>query len=479
MGICTASLGGRPKLTVAVALTAAILLSGTSCAKDETPPVVQQYEMPEWVVENENIDLKVNTFDDQKTRKVYIQFPNGDVIDLIKTYSKQIESGEESIWEAKDLKLSPEKYSFQIVASDSVNFSEPKTVNITVYPNDGDGDGIGYRDEIKYGIDVTKKNPVSKYLLDKNLGIYLPMFTYLENDEWMTDSEKSFIDLAIAYHPKISQILPGFDKEILKLPDFSTIGEKDVEAVEDIFILASNPKYKTVFESMLNVGIPEKRKYCSSLQALLWIAYDKEFDELADDLLEPYSTEKLVKYAWTNTSISRNYESDRWQEFDEVVDRLNSPELATIYCIDNIPYDQKKLNAFMATGRLQPMRTPQETFIEKTGACMDQSNFIVYLLRKNGYGPCDTDLYKNDVACRMQAGTYSEGHDTCLYVQDGKIYVIDVANPFSSRGIKGPVKRFEDAASITWPGWCMSALWDFDPSWGKPSSIRFVNNCRR
>lgn len=402
--------------------------------------------MPEWVVEDENIDLKVNTFDNQKTRKVYIQFQNGDVIDLTKTHSKQIESGEESIWEAKDLKLPPEKYSFQIVARDSVNFSEPKTVNITVYPYDEDGDGIGYRDELKYDLDVNKKNPVSKYLLDKNLGIYIPVFTYLENDEWMNDSEKSFIDLAITYHPKISQILPEFYNEIVKLPDLSTIEEKDVEAIEDIFILASNPQYKTVFESMLSVGIKDKRKYCSPLEALLWEAYD---DKTLSDFLGPYSMEKLIKDAWKNTHTSNNYWSAKWKEFDEVVDRLNSPELATIYCLDNFSYDST-LGERMKAGVL--FWPAQKTFNDKKGACIDQAGFVLNCIIHNGYICDDFNIPKNNTACVLSArpGLLEPGHSVCLYVQDDKLYIADLT---WKTGIHGPFKTVKDAADFTWPGW--------------------------
>ena len=303
-------------------LVAVIAVTGaaSSCAKDANPPAIQQSEISEWAVEGDNIDLTARTTDDIGVKEVFVQLDSGEKIPLTKLASKK-DVQEISDWKAS-FKLPAKVYQYSVVARDSTN-EVKKEGNITIYPFDADSDGIGYRDEIKYGLDPNKKNHVAKYLLDKNLDIYIPVFTYLDNDGVVDAQEKALIDLAIEYAPKITQILPGLYGEIVKLPDLSKIEEKDVEAIQDILILAGDPKYKPAFESMLNEGIKDKRKYCSPLEALTWEAYD---NKNLDDLLRQFSLEKLIKDAWTNTSESGNYESERWKNFDEVADRLNFPE---------------------------------------------------------------------------------------------------------------------------------------------------------
>jgi len=439
---------------LATAIVLAALASG--CATDVNPPVIKQYKMPEWAVEDENIDLSVSTADDRGIKEIYVQFDFGDKISLTKVDSKK--NGEEvANWEAS-FKLSPKDYSYSIVAKDTANESK-KDGKIAVYPKDADGDGISYRYEIKYGLDPNKKNPISMYLLDNNLGVYIPVFTYLESDEAMDSNEKSFIDLVIEYHPEISQSLLGFYGEIAKLPDLRTIEEKDVEAIEDILVLAIKQEHKDAFESMLNEGIPDKRKYCSPLEALLWIAYDKEFDNPADNPLSNYSVNKLINDAWRNTTISQKYSSERWQYFEEVVDRLNSPQLVAAYCIDNFPYDFTKINDFIATGRPQPIWSPEETFTKKKGACMDQSTFVCYCLSEGGYNTDDFSINKDDGVCIFTAGPRDNPlmHFTCLYTEGGNFYVIDVGTELV-RGIKGPLKTLEQAADVTFPRWGGYAL---------------------
>lgn len=235
--------------------------------------------------------------------------------------------------------------------------------------------------------------------------------------------------------------------ELIKLPDLKEIDDKDTEAIEDIAYLALNPKHREAFQSMLDEGIKDKRKYCASLEALLWIAYDREFDGY-----DPVS--KLINDGWKNTTTSKNYTSEKWQDFDEVVDRLSSPELVTTYCIDNFPYDLTKWKAYLATGQLQPMWPPLRTFSEKKGACMDQSAFAFHCLSQNGYSYDNFDVHKNHAACILHASPspMEGGHFTCLYIQDGEFYIIDAGTPYV-RGIKGPFKTIEEAADATCRNW--------------------------
>jgi hypothetical protein len=147
------SFGKKLKLAAALPLAATLFLSGAGCAKDVNPPVIQHTNMPEWAVEGEYIDLSVRTTDDRGVQGAYIQFGSGDKIPLAKMNSQQ--NGEEiANWEIS-LNLAPNDYTYRIVARDRAN-EVSKEGKITIYPNDADNDGIGYRDEIKYGSDPNK-----------------------------------------------------------------------------------------------------------------------------------------------------------------------------------------------------------------------------------------------------------------------------------------------------------------------------------
>lgn len=131
------SLGKKLKLAAALTLTATLLLSGAGCAKDESPPVIQQVGMPESAVAGEKIDLTVRTADDRGVREVYIQFGSGDKILLARMGSQQ--NGEEiANWEVS-LNLAPNDYTYRIVARDTSNETK-KEGKITVHPSDTDKD---------------------------------------------------------------------------------------------------------------------------------------------------------------------------------------------------------------------------------------------------------------------------------------------------------------------------------------------------
>jgi hypothetical protein len=229
---------------------------------------------------------------------------------------------------------------------------------------------------------------------------------------------------------------PELYQELLKLPDLKEIDDKDNEAIEDIAYLALNPNYKPAFESMINEGIKDKRKYCTPLEALLWIAYDKEFDR--DNPLQDYSLGKLMDDAWENTTASKNYTSEKWQDFDEVVDRLNSPRLVSIYMINNIAYDYEE--AASVPHRFAP---PRDTFLRRKGICNEQARFALYCLLNNGY---DYDNFeaKENAACTLGIDIDTlRGHDVCLFKEKSLFYTID------NGAIHGAFPSVEAAADST------------------------------
>jgi hypothetical protein len=222
-------------------------------------------------------------------------------------------------------------------------------------------------------------------------------------------------------------------QELLKLPDsVEETDTKNDEAIEDIAQLALDPKYKTSFESMLNEGIRDKRNYCTPLQALLWIAYDKEFGGY--NPLTDYSLAKLMNDAWRNTTTSKNYTTERWLNFAEVADRLNSPQLIATYMQNNFSYSYTR-------GEAEGIKSAEQIFKDKKGACYDHALLAGYCLKKNGYDKAQGMAVKFD----RRVGGYFTGHITCVF-QDPKdllYYIID--NNGGSR-VHGPFQSLESAA---------------------------------
>lgn len=156
----------------------------------------------------------------------------------------------------------------------------------------------------------------------------------------------------------------------------------------------------------------------------------------------------LIKNAWKTSSISQNYASDKWQDFDDVVDRLNSPELVSIYMQDNISFDHEARQRKARVGRWYP---PRETFDEKKGNCNEQARFTLYCLLENGFSYDNFETHKNNAACglaaRLEDPADPKSHMTCLYGKDNEFYIIN------DGVIQGSLLSIEEAAEATRPGW--------------------------
>jgi hypothetical protein len=229
--------------------------------------------------------------------------------------------------------------------------------------------------------------------------------------------------------------------EIQKIPEvkagIKSGSIEDLEAVEDLVYgaIQANPEGARLLQEALDEGIPAKRKYCAPLQALLWCAYDYEFNELLDidelSTLTNYSydipVDALVGWAWTSTTASENYRSDKWKKFSDVVDRLSSPRLLCLYMSKKFTYYYPK-----------PYReqTAEETFATKRGDCGNQSRFAQYCLFRNGY-----EAYWLYIQWRPDGS----GHVCCLYRdKDGKWYFHD--NTLTTAlGIFGPFPTVKEA----------------------------------
>lgn len=248
----------------ALNLPLAILITATGiaasgCAKDEKPPVIQKHKIPDWAVEDENIELKVNTFDDKGVKEAYVQLNNELKIPLSKVSSRK-ENGEKAEWKGS-YKIPAGNYGYTIVAEDKAsNKSDPKggEGKIIVYPFDVDNDGISYRDEVKYGLDPNKPDPVAKYILSKNSSFLIPALKFLDEGTVMDTNTKDIIDLIILYYPKIEENVPGSVDKFLNLVDVLpadkkyVVNKEYVNAAKDLFDFASDPRNKKQVELFLN-----------------------------------------------------------------------------------------------------------------------------------------------------------------------------------------------------------------------------------
>jgi len=246
---------------------------------------------------------------------------------------------------------------------------------------------------------------------------------------------------------------PELYEELFKLPDLKEIDERDEEALEDIACLALNTKYRAAFEAMLNEGIKDKRKYCSPLEALLWIAYDREFDGY--NPLRNYSLSLLRYDAWENTTTSKNYTSNRWHDFDDVVDRLNSPELVSLYMKNNFQW----ISDLTLYGKENYWADARKTFDKKKGDCEDHAAFAVHCLLNNGYYLCRSSLPATNVASvlnivkRTSNGTLDWGHAVALYTEDNSFWFIDTNSGRKLGLINGPFDTLEEVARSIYPYW--------------------------
>jgi hypothetical protein len=308
-------------------------------------------------------------------------------------------------------------------------------------------------------ITVYPKGSLREYAQGKGIDAYFPQLVGLEENGILTDYGKAYVDLVVN-NPKAGELVPGIYGKLLKLPDlsmekYSKIDEKDIKAVEKILALASDPKYTAAFLSMDSVGIKDKRKYNAAYEALLWEAFD---DKTLSNFLEPYSLEKLIENAWKNTSTSRNYSKKRWEDYNEVIARLNFPEGSYWYVKDNMQFSEDMFLWY----------EPKELFDRKVGDCTDYSTFIIHCLLEGGYTLYNkSDTNQTDSVCTLLAVRISEmgsidyGHAVPIVKNNNQIYSFD-ATPLEIVD-RGPFKSIEDLLNTKIGGWTVALILDDQP----------------
>jgi len=296
-----------------------------------------------------------------------------------------------------------------------------------------------------------------------------------------------------------------FDQELAielgRLPEFQDgVNEREMLALENFlnFLSVSTDKEKAALGKILNIGKPEYRKFCSPLQALFWLAEKGELSKEKNPL-ENYSLEKLLDQAWAfeveytkeeaisiiknwkdkerasrllneskddikrlnskvndfkkylkrssfeDRSIFKKYKGlDRWNDSNEVMDRLNSPELVEYWSWRNFDFDKSKIGMTSWITRVYP-QAAEFTIKTKKGICFDLAYLTYECLKRSGYDVIGLNVYYK--------GKNSEGsimHSVCiLKIQESNkisYYKIGDSNTRSPNSMDGPFKSIEAIA---------------------------------
>ncbi len=258
--------------------------------------------------------------------------------------------------------------------------------------------------------------------------------------------------------------------EIKKLPEIQDGIDLDDRAglnTLSSFYKENEAAFNIAFSEMKNVGLPDYRKYCSPLQAIFWLAMRDQLSAM-EESINPFNLEYLLDRAWVyapvfgsassskiidscndpemreklrkrvnenpelaseiiinevTTSpekfadwaiqlVERNYKKHKWSNFDEVLDRLNSPELVHYYVLNQITYQYywyiKDYKYYSGDARY--------VFNNKKGECMYISEFIAKALRTNGY--------RAWMEKKPPIGL-GNWHAVCAFEDKGKKYIID------------------------------------------------------
>lgn len=272
--------------------------------------------------------------------------------------------------------------------------------------------------------------------------------------------------------------------ELCKLPELqdgiSESEEKDLSRFLNVYNMYKE-EFEFAFNSMYSTGLPESRKFCTPLQSFFWLIKDNSFDDFKL-LLENYDLKSLLDLAWKfdvfenlfskiqietiideteNDEIKKEYKNtyqefgvekvekhilydfkrkpswfsskakkilksaikakdQKWNDFDKVTDRLNSPELISHYERRQIGYVYwHTITGYSVDNGLKLYAN--YVFRFKKGDCLYISGFTVYCLRKAGY---KSYIWR----CPTPNGQF-QWHAVAVYDDNGSKMIIDNGKP--------------------------------------------------
>jgi len=259
---------------------------------------------------------------------------------------------------------------------------------------------------------------------------------------------------------------PILAEELKRLPELRTgLNEKGVVTINRIvtfYTQSPNPdEVKQTFDKILSIGKKECRKFSAPLQALFWLAEEKELP-LSENPLKKYSQEKyrgfnnklgedeevvmFVYNIWKNT-----YETSKWKDPNEIIDRLNSPHLFDLFFRDNIAYDFDKKTIIMSERNYYQnwgsyLESAKVTIKKRKGICNDAANLAYEILTKAGY-----NVKPLQVRFMFPAaiGNFkpSNRHFVAILEEDELFYKI-ADDVYVKEGIIGPFKSIKEIGDI-------------------------------
>ncbi len=280
-------------------------------------------------------------------------------------------------------------------------------------------------------------------------------------------------------------------RELGKLPDLQdgiTVEEKQGTDLLLTLYMENQAAFGQMFQQMYRVGLPEKRKYCTPLQALFWLSKKKKIPSIKNQI-NVYSTQNLLNDTWKLGSLPEYITDQQMRllieniqiasEKAQYIDMWNKKKYETF--AQTLYWDHKRdskksrenriftknakkiikeiLNAkkedpnwsdyrktvirlnspelvdYYSKNRLKwvdwrslPTKTVSNLYVFKNGVgdCTAISNFIAGCLRAGGY-----NAYEFKVAPLRSVDNH---HSIVVFKDKGKTYVIDNGTSFP-RGI--------------------------------------------
>jgi len=264
-----------------------------------------------------------------------------------------------------------------------------------------------------------------------------PVTAELQEKYWKEPNESNAQELVqylYAELRKSGQPYVELADELQKLPELQKPSYnidliKAIENIVSICLIFETPKEDV--QKLLDEGIKSQRKYCTPLQALLWLG-ERELWNGDYSPLNNYSAQSLLARAW-------DFSNENWKSFKVVADRLTFPKAIEMYMQRHFTYSYTR-------GESEGTKSANDMFVGKKGACYDHAVFAAYCLKRNGY-----DAKGLSVGFKVNYG-YFIGHIVCVYKnpEDSMYYIIDVWGLTDK--IYGPFNSVEGAAECACHG---------------------------
>ncbi len=197
---------------------------------------------------------------------------------------------------------------------------------------------------------------------------------------------------------------PVLAEELKKLPELKRgLDERGLLALNRIskfYIQSPNSEeIKQIFNRILSIGKKERRKFSAPLQAFFWLAEESEIPPGENPLSTiPKKDYRVNKHLGEDEGVimfvyniwGKTYDTGKWKNTSEVIERLNSPHLFDIFFMENIAYDMPKHYRKSSDAKYYEnwgsyLQSARVTIEKRKGVCADATNLADEILSKAGY----------------------------------------------------------------------------------------------